>query len=242
MAKRELTHDSPDTQELEPQDGSAQYYEYYYQDPDYDGDDRHLPNISSAAEGIDTSSDFVLCNYSWPEVQRLGMRASVVADGDVHISLSPEEEDTIVLSSTLLKASHPFWKASLRDRWLPQKTVTGTNIKRLELEFLSRRESILVGKTAITAPHRRHAMFLDTQNEYYRDCLRYSCGDFDEGALSQHVDWTAFIKATINAHKIGFAILCGHPLKAWTGHPFGLSDDWIMFPDTPTLVILRLLD
>ncbi|KAK4626705.1 hypothetical protein CLAFUW4_05207 [Fulvia fulva] len=63
----------------------------------------------------------------------------------MQISLSPEEEDTIIIPSDLLK-THSFWKASLGDQWIKGKTLEGTSIKRYELEFKTLHESLLVGK------------------------------------------------------------------------------------------------
>lgn len=37
---------------------------------------------------------------------------------------------------------------------------------------------------------------------------------YDEHALRSS-DFYGHVRATITAHKIGFALLCGHPLKAW---------------------------
>ena len=94
----------------------------------------------------------------------------------------------------------------------------------------------IVNQTSITDPEERQARFKAIESTFVS--YEYALfGDFDEHEFKgRDIGFDSFVRATIAAYKIGFAIVCGHPPKAWSSHrERGSCGDW-------TLVILRLLD
>lgn len=83
---------------------------------------------------------------------QLGRKGFATTDADVAISLSPRQEDTIMLSSALLSASHPMFAVGLSGRWGGAKLLMdrpsdgSTFAYRYELEMTSDGVAVLVAK------------------------------------------------------------------------------------------------
>ncbi|KAK3661697.1 hypothetical protein LTR56_000186 [Elasticomyces elasticus] len=185
-------------------------------------------NRDALVQDIPTASPTFSDNrFIWlsivPEVVEALDRNCINIDGaDTAISLSTNVEDTLLLPSALLKSSHHFFKAGLGDRWKHNKmleggsTVYGPNIKYLyELELDSDGSTLLVGKVTPTEPYERfnawsHADF--SRKVRAREIKAHDQPEFVEWSRYtwSHKDYK---QMCIAAHKTGFSILCGHPLR-----------------------------
>ena len=132
-----------------PADRSASDYRLSRLDPDYDSDDESRTGCDKVDYSLYSKLNYS-CSLAVPKKGERGSRGIVVGTGDVVISLSSQEEDSIILRSATLGSLSPFWKASLSDNWAANKTTGEAGIKRLELDFSTISEAMLVGKVCIS--------------------------------------------------------------------------------------------
>ncbi|KAK4957143.1 hypothetical protein LTR10_005101 [Elasticomyces elasticus] len=160
-----------------------------------------------------------------PEVPVALDRSGINIDGaDTAISLSPDLEDTLLRPSALLKSSHHFFRAGLGDRWKHNKmleiesTEYGPNIKYLyELELDLDGSTLLVGKITPTKEYERFNTWSLAYAEFSRKVRACEIKAHDQ---PEFVEWSRYPwshddykRMCIAAHKTGFSVLCGHPLR-----------------------------
>ena len=147
-------------------------------------------------------------------------RGVVLEHADVLISLSPEEEDSLLLPSKLLAACHPFFRAAFASCWAKRELdqdapAIGKGIKYLyELELQDGGEAILVAKSKPTPPNERRAKWAAAADRHQAATAR-GCR-FDDASVGDVAYWAeaeAYQVLCIAAHKIGFAMVCGFPLR-----------------------------
>ncbi|KAK5126893.1 hypothetical protein LTR85_008251 [Meristemomyces frigidus] len=216
-----------------PDDGSAPFYTYSTEDPDYDSDDAYDSLGRKELEVVERR--FILPTYAPPLVPGLGRRGFLVKDGDVEISLSADEADTIIIASRVLQESREVWRIGLGPRWVHDKT-TSTGMKRYEMEFTSPSESLLVGKTSPTSEDLRKKRITEIGQRFS------GCGDYgryyDEDTLrTVTVYFGEYVSATVAAYRIGLSMLRGLPPKMWRSRHEVTRRDV-----SPILVVLSLVD
>ncbi|KAK4539186.1 hypothetical protein LTR36_001162, partial [Oleoguttula mirabilis] len=127
---------------LIPQDGTIPFYlDAWVDKTEYDSDDEFktvveieewdahgsqiVPPTSSL---VSTDKRFILVSHV-PEPRRtLACRGFAVQGADTIISLSPDDADSLLLPSSLLAQSHPFFEAAFGGRWASNRLETGPKV------------------------------------------------------------------------------------------------------------------
>ena len=113
---------------------------------------------------------FVLPSFHSQQVEQLTRRGFRVKRADTIISLSPNEEDTLLIWSECL--AHPFFRAGLSGRWSSNRLTTPvvqddcTIIYRYELELNDDGTTSLIGKMSSTPPDERKRKWEQAQEAF----------------------------------------------------------------------------
>ncbi|KAK3718233.1 hypothetical protein LTR37_005348 [Vermiconidia calcicola] len=153
---------------------------------------------------------FLLPEYRPPaKPMKTARRGFMMEDADTIISLSPHQEDCLLVRSDLLKQSHPFFDAGF-SRWssnqLTVPVVVGDYTikyrRRLRGQSASRngRQCGKSGNVHLARPYSRRSMSPNLIGEALSRCLQ------------QMMDYSSCRPAYT---KIGFALLCGYPAKLY---------------------------
>ena len=229
---------------MQPQDGSGPFFVQATHDlENMDTDDNFSAWPASTAfdqqgnevipssERSSTDKRFIWTTLQ-PEVRpTLAKRGFAVEGADTLISLSPEDEDSLLVRGSLLATSHPMFAAAFDSRWakgelenhltIPAGTLLkdGAIIKYLyELELEDDGDTALVPKTKPTPSQERQSKLDHAAAQY--EAMAHDRPLFDEWYLRENY---AYLFARpemhqticIAAQKVGIAMLCGFPLTIY---------------------------
>ncbi|KAK3722246.1 hypothetical protein LTR37_002679 [Vermiconidia calcicola] len=225
-----------DVHPLRPRDGTPTFWATARCDDEgYNSDDEwttpmHILkdfDLSTGWQRAVLSNRFRLPKYR-PSAKpmKTARRGFMMKNADTIISLSPHQEDCLLVRSDLLRQSHPFFDAGF-SRWSSNQltvpvTVGDYTIRyRYELELDADGQTLLIGKQSATSREERKQKWTAMWGKWQRTPGAKLEPSFDESGLDQKTamslpttkDGLQFLQTSV--HKIGFALLCGYPAKLY---------------------------